>query len=204
MADFSHESALWPHYPLIAGVDEVGRGPLAGPVVAAAVVFPAHVKLSPPLSQLTDSKKLSPRQREACFQAIQEQALDYSLGVVSHHIIDRINILQATYVAMWRAVSGLNQVDCLLIDGRDTLKYWDGPQEAIVKGDAASFSIAAASVLAKVYRDKLMTHYDTQYPAYGFASHKGYPTVKHRQAVENKGLTPIHRHSFCQKLKVAS
>ena len=187
-------------YRFIAGVDEVGRGPLAGPVVAAAVILPADIMNSGALNGLTDSKKLSERKREYFCKQIQIQALDYGLGVVSAPVIDRINILQATYLAMWRAVQGLKNVDCLLVDGNKPLPYWEAHQEALVKGDSRSLSIAAASVLAKVARDKMMQRFDQYYPHYGLAKHKGYPTALHRQQILEQGLSPQHRRSFCQRL----
>lgn len=187
-------------YRFIAGVDEVGRGPLAGPVVAAAVLLPADIVSTGQLHGLTDSKKLSERKRNAFCAQIQTHALDYSLGVVSAPVIDRINILQATYLAMWRAVKGLQQVDYLLIDGNKPLPYWEGPQTALVKGDSRSLSIAAASVLAKVARDRMMERFESHYPGYGLAQHKGYPTAFHRAQVQAMGLSPQHRRSFCQRI----
>lgn len=184
----------------IAGVDEVGRGPLAGPVVAAAVILAPDEKR---LTGLNDSKKLSARQREAQFKLIQDHALDYSLGVVSHQVIDRINILQATYLAMWRALKGLRTVDAALIDGNRRVPFFDKSQTPVVKGDQHSLSIAAASVLAKVFRDRLMDAFAQHFPGYGFERHSGYPTKAHREAVLSKGLCPIHRRSFCKKILAA-
>lgn len=198
---FSHEHQRQQQgYQHIAGVDEVGRGPLAGPVVAAAVVLPQDIEAQGVLQGLTDSKKLSPAKRAFFATQIQTHALDYGLGVVSAPVIDRINILQATYVAMWRAVSALNVADFLLIDGNKVLPYWEGPQEALVKGDGRSLSIAAASVLAKVARDAMMEAFDRHYPGYELAKHKGYPTSLHRQQVMALGLSPQHRRSFCRRL----
>lgn len=197
---FSHEREQQQQgYRQIAGVDEVGRGPLAGPVVAAAVVLPADIESRGVLQGLTDSKKLSPAKRAFFAKQIQLYALDYSLGVVSAPVIDRINILQATYLAMWRAVSGLKAVDFLLIDGNKTLPYWDFDQEALIKGDGRSLSIAAASVLAKVARDGMMEAFDAYYPGYGLAKHKGYPTAFHRQQLSELGFSPQHRRSFCRR-----
>ena len=202
MTHLTHEHRLRAQgFDRIVGVDEVGRGPLAGPVVAAAVVLPLdQPERLEKLEGLTDSKKLSPRRRQHYFGLIQSCAVDYGLGIVSAPVIDRINILQATFLAMDRAVRGLEQADYLLIDGNKTLPRYGGPQEAIVKGDAASLSIAAASVLAKVTRDQIMAALDTHYPDYGFAQHKGYPTAQHRTAVLSQGLSPQHRRSFCQRL----
>jgi ribonuclease HII len=198
---FSHEHQRQQQgYHYIAGVDEVGRGPLAGPVVAAAVVLPPNIESQGVLQGLTDSKKLSPAKRAFFAKQIQIHAVDYSVGVVSAPVIDRINILQATYVAMWRAVLGLSAVDFLLIDGNKPLPYWDGPQDALIKGDGRSLSIAAASVLAKVARDGMMEAFDVYYPGYGLAKHKGYPTALHRQQVSTLGFSPQHRRSFCRRL----
>lgn len=197
---FGHEEAQQQQgYRYIAGVDEVGRGPLAGPVVAAAVILPSTTEAQGVLQGLTDSKKLSPARRDFFAKQIQIYAEDYSLGVVSAPVIDRINILQATYVAMWRAVSGLHTADFLLVDGNKTLPYWQGPQQALVKGDSRSLSIAAASVLAKVARDRIMEAFDAHYPGYGLAKHKGYPTALHRQQLSILGLSPQHRRSFCRR-----
>lgn len=185
-------------FEAVAGVDEVGRGPLAGPVVAAAVILPPRVKLP----GLDDSKALSPARRLTLFPAIQAQALDYGIGIVTAPVIDRINILQATYLAMWRAVKALRQADYLLIDGNRLLPYWDGPQEAIVKGDGREVAIAAASVLAKVTRDRLMEALDAHYPGYGLGRHMGYPTAAHRERLQALGLSPQHRRSFCRNLQL--
>lgn len=195
------ETALWQSaHARIAGVDEVGRGPLAGPVVAAAVVLPPWTHIPAPLAQLTDSKQLSEKARQSLFPHIQHLALDYSLGVVTADVIDRINILNATYLAMERALSGLERADYVLVDGNRPLPWWRGPQAALVKGDSRSLSIAAASVLAKVFRDQLMTALDTHYPGYGLAQHKGYPTALHRRSIQQLGLSPQHRLTFCRKL----
>ena len=197
MPDLSFEQDLYQQgYDYIAGVDEVGRGPLAGPLVAAAVILPAQIDLP----GLNDSKKLSERQRLQLSPLIQAQALDYSIGIVTADVIDRINILQATYLAMWRALRGLNQVNYALIDGNKLIPHWDGPQQAIIKGDSKSLSIAAASVLAKVTRDQIMKALEDHYPGYGLAKHMGYPTAFHRSQVQVLGLSPQHRRSFCKKL----
>lgn len=201
MPDLSFEQDLNQQgYQLIAGVDEVGRGPLAGPVVAAAVILPPHVDLP----GLNDSKKLTERQRQQLSPLIQAQALDYSIGIVTADVIDRINILQATYLAMWRALRGLQQVNYVLIDGNKLIPHWDGPQQAIVKGDSKSLSIAAASVMAKVTRDHIMKALDTHHPGYGLAKHMGYPTAFHRSQVQLLGLSPQHRRSFCKKIMEAA
>ncbi len=179
-------------YQVVAGIDEAGRGPLAGPVVAAAVVLP----LDADLSGLNDSKKLSPAKREELFPKIQVQSVAYGVAVVNPEVIDEINILQATRLAMKQAVEKLLSVpDLLLIDGNQkidsSVKQW-----AIVKGDAKSFSIAAASVLAKVTRDHIMEDYHRLYPHYEFDRHKGYGTKLHRDLIAQHGPCPIHRRTF--------
>ena len=179
-------------YRLVAGADEAGRGPLAGPVVAAAVVLPADAILQ----GLDDSKKLSPAKREELFPKIQTQAIAYGVAVVSPEVIDEINILQAALLAIKQAVEQLKPVpDLLLIDGNQkinsTLDQW-----AIVKGDSKSLSIAAASVLAKVTRDHIMQDYHQLYPQYEFARHKGYGTKLHRDLIAEHGPCPIHRSTF--------
>ncbi|PIW49485.1 ribonuclease HII, partial [bacterium (Candidatus Blackallbacteria) CG13_big_fil_rev_8_21_14_2_50_49_14] len=182
MPDFTHEQAYWQQQKLlVAGVDEAGRGPLAGPVVAAAVIFPPEPKLLVKLKDLNDSKKLSEAKREALFPLIQELALDYGIGVVNAPLIDHLNILQATYLAMWKALNSLEQIQACLIDGNRTIPFWKGPQTALVKGDSLSLSIAAASVLAKVTRDRIMLALEETWPGYEFARHKGYPTTVHTQ-----------------------
>ncbi|NCC74967.1 MAG: ribonuclease HII [Clostridia bacterium] len=183
-------------YQAIAGVDEAGRGPLAGPVAAAAVILdPAR-----PILGLNDSKKLSEMKREALSKQIQENALAWSVVLVDAGEIDQINILQATKKAMRQAVASLAiQPDLLLIDAVDldqvACDVWP-----IIKGDAKSNSIAAASILAKVTRDHLMLEQDTLYPGYGFAQHKGYGTAQHYSAIKQFGLTPIHRLTFLKNL----
>jgi ribonuclease HII len=176
----------------IAGIDEVGRGPLFGPVVAAAVILPKGCRLE----GLTDSKKLSPKKRNLLEPQIREAALAWAIAAVDVETIDRINILRASLEAMRRAVEQLEMApDFLLIDGNKTIRC-DCPQQAVVKGDATSFSIAAASVLAKVYRDRLVVELDSQYPGYGLARHKGYGTPLHMEALARLGPTPLHRRSF--------
>lgn len=179
-------------YGNIAGVDEAGRGPLAGPVVAAAVIFPAKIDIA----GLDDSKKLSPKKRAELFPQIQAMAIAYGVAIVSWEVIDEINILQASRLAMKQAVEQLQPVpDLLLIDGNQeigsTLDQW-----AIVKGDSKSLSIAAASVLAKVTRDRIMEDYHKLYPQYEFHRHKGYGTKLHRALIEEHGPCPIHRSTF--------
>ncbi len=178
-------------FPL-AGVDEAGRGCLAGPVVAAAVVLPLDI----PLPGVRDSKTLSPKRREELLGLIQNKALDWAIGVVGWKGIDRINIYQAAAEAMRRAVKGLKTPPRLvLVDGMN-LKGLPTPTTPVVKGDDKSLSIAAASIVAKVVRDRLMVRYHHLFPQYGFASHKGYATAQHRWALKLYGPCPIHRRSF--------
>ncbi|MBI4519016.1 MAG: ribonuclease HII [Deltaproteobacteria bacterium] len=187
------ERELWRlGYRLVAGVDEVGVGPLAGPVVAAAVVFPPEVSIP----GVDDSKKLTPAARERLAEAIRAQALSIGVGVVGVADIDRLNIYHAALEAMRRAVLELTLVPAhLLVDARH-VPGLDIPQLALVKGDARSFSIAAASIVAKVARDRMMVALDEQYPVYGFASHMGYGTRTHREAIVRYGPCPAHRRSF--------
>jgi ribonuclease HII len=180
-------------YRCIAGVDEAGRGPLAGPVVSAAVILPAHCAIT----GLNDSKKLSPARREALFAEIQRTALAVGVGRVEADEIDHLNILQASLLSMRLAVAQLDpRADYLLIDGKFTLADTPTPQEALIKGDARSASIAAASIVAKVSRDRLMQRYHDTYPHFGFDRHKGYPTKAHKAAIAKHGPCPIHRRSF--------
>ncbi len=179
-------------FSVVAGLDEAGRGPLAGPVVAAAVILPEHSVLK----GVTDSKRMSQRAREEAFCLIEREAVDISLGVVSAEEIDSVNILQATRRAMAQAVLALDpRPDYLLIDGNCPV---DLPiqQRCIPKGDQLSLSISAASVLAKVYRDAIMCSYHMLYPQYGFSSHKGYGTQRHMEALERYGPCRIHRLTF--------
>lgn len=190
----THERRLWESgRSYIAGVDEVGRGPLAGPVVAAAVILPQDFDVL----GIDDSKKLSPKKREGLFEVIKEKALAWSVGWVGPERIDEINILEATKEAMAQAVQGLSlQPDHVLIDGNFTVRALALPQTSIVKGDANSTSIAAASILAKVTRDRYMEEMDAVYPGYAFASNKGYGTKAHYDGLKAQGPTPIHRKTF--------
>ena len=181
---------------LICGVDEAGRGPLAGPVAAGAVILPKDCTIL----YLNDSKKLSEKRREELFLEIREKAVSYSVGIVGPGRIDEINILQATYEAMRQAVSGLGVVPDLLLNDAVTIPELAIPQVPIIKGDAKSVSIAAASILAKVTRDHLMEEYDRQFPQYGFAKHKGYGTAAHVAAIREFGPCPIHRRSFLKNI----
>ena len=180
-------------YPLIAGIDEAGRGPLAGPVSAAAVILPEKFRLP----GLNDSKKLTASRRDEFFEALTTRDdILWSVVLVDAAEIDEINILRATHVAMARAFGGLPvEADAALIDGLP-VKGFPVPQRALVKGDSLSLSIAAASILAKVTRDRLMIDFDREYPQYGFQSHKGYGTKQHLAALEEHGPCPIHRRSF--------
>ena len=180
-------------YKLIAGVDEVGRGSLAGPVVGAAVILnPSDI---PP--GIDDSKKLSKRQRERLAVDIRGKAVAYAVGRVEHYEIDRVNILRASLMAMEAAVKALQPLpEYVLIDGRNRLPQIHCPQQAVVKGDSISVSIAAASIIAKVARDRWMKEYDLLYPGYGFASHVGYNTRAHQEAIIRLGPTEIHRLTF--------
>lgn len=181
---------------LICGVDEAGRGPLAGPVAAGAVILPKDCTIL----YLNDSKKLSEKRREELFWEIREKAVSYSVGIVGPERIDEINILQATYEAMRQAVSGLGVVPDLLLNDAVTIPELAIPQVPIIKGDAKSVSIAAASILAKVTRDHRMEEYDRQFPQYGFAKHKGYGTAAHVAALREFGPCPIHRRSFLKNI----
>ena len=177
---------------LLAGVDEVGRGPLAGDVVAAAVILDPDN----PIEGLDDSKKLTEKRRETLFPIIQQNALSWCVARASVQEIDQINILHASLLAMTRAVEGLHiQPEHVLVDG-NRIPKWRYSAEAVVKGDSRVQAISAASILAKVTRDREMVAFDEQYPGYGFAGHKGYPTKVHMQALETLGVSPIHRRSY--------
>lgn len=179
-------------FSYVAGIDEAGRGPLAGPVMAAAVILPAGVSII----GVDDSKKLSPDKREKLFEIIMTQALSVGVGIISPAEIDRINILQATRRAMLGAVQNLSlHPDYLLIDGISTIDSVV-PHKTIKKGDSLSLSIAAASIIAKVTRDRLMIEMDSEYPGYGFAGHKGYGSAAHLDAIRRLGPSPIHRLTF--------
>lgn len=182
-------------FPLVCGVDEVGRGPLAGPVVCAAVIMPAHEVID----GIDDSKKLSAKKREKLSTLIRLSAMAFSIFCVQPQKIDEVNILQATRLCMKGAVESLSvRPDFVITDGNMTLDI-DTPQRPVIGGDASCYSIGAASVLAKVYRDALMDKYAELYPAYGFARNKGYGTAEHIAAIKEYGLCPIHRRSFTRK-----
>lgn len=180
---------------LICGVDEAGRGPLAGPVCAAAVILPEHLQIP----GLTDSKKLTDKKRRELFPVIQEQAIAYGIGLASESEIDEINILQATFLAMRRALDQLTvRPEIALIDGNRETDF-GLPVKTVVKGDSLSANIAAASILAKVTRDNIMVELAQQYPEYGFEIHKGYGTKAHYEALRTYGPCPIHRKTFLKK-----
>lgn len=203
MPDLSIETELYAAgYTAVCGVDEAGRGPLCGPVVAAACILPPDADLP----GLNDSKKLTPRRREILFELIRKQAVAYCVAEASVEEIDRLNILEADLLAMRRAIAGLHTpdgtpitADFALIDG-NIARDFPLPARAVIKGDATSLSIAAASVLAKVTRDRLCIELDAQYPRYGIAQHKGYGTAAHMAALRQYGASPIHRKKFIRFL----
>ena len=190
-------AALAEGYSLICGVDEAGRVPLAGPVCAAAVILPVDLEIE----GLNDSKKLSDARRRALYDVIVEQAVAYGIAMVDEKTIDEINILQATFLAMRRAVEQLAVTPALaLVDGNREPDFSEIPVHTIVKGDSLSANVAAASILAKVTRDRFMEEQDALYPQYGFALHKGYGTQAHYAALREYGPCPIHRRTFLKKL----
>lgn len=195
MRSFEHKYST---YSLICGIDEAGRGPLAGPVVAGAVILPKDCEIL----YLNDSKKLSPAKREALYDEIMEKAEAVGVGMASPARIDEINILQATYEAMREAVDNLGVTPELLLNDAVTIPDVSIPQVPIIKGDAKSVSIAAASIIAKVTRDRLMVQYDEILPGYGFARHKGYGSKDHIEAIRRLGPTPIHRQTFIKNFVV--
>lgn len=198
MPDFSYElSAKNKGFTLVCGVDEAGRGPLAGPVCAAAVILPDNCDIE----GLNDSKKLTEKKRECIFPVIMEKAISYSVAFASVEEIEKYNILEATYIAMNRAIEGLTlPADYAIIDGNRVPKGIKIPCETLVKGDSKSESVAAASVLAKVTRDRLMLKYDEEYPQYNFKKHKGYGTAEHIELIKKYGISPIHRPSFLKNI----
>ncbi|MBE6728293.1 MAG: ribonuclease HII [Ruminococcaceae bacterium] len=198
MPDFQIENkAIQNGYKYVCGVDEAGRGPLAGPVCAAAVILPQNCEIE----GLNDSKKLSEKKREALYDVIISKALSYSVCYGTLEEIEEYNILNATFLAMNRAIESLEiKADYALIDGNRVPKDIKIPCETVVKGDAKSASIAAASILAKVTRDRLLLQYDLDYPEYGFKNHKGYGTAAHYAAIREYGVTPVHRLSFLKNV----
>ena len=198
MPDYNYEKAATNSgYKYVCGVDEAGRGPLAGPVCAAAVILPEDTEIE----GLNDSKKLSEKKREALFDVICDKAIAYSIAYGSLEEIEEYNILEATFLAMNRAIEGLpKKADFALIDGNRVPKNIKIPCETIVKGDSKSMSVAAASILAKVSRDRLLLEYDEKYPQYNFKKHKGYGTKEHTDLILKYGPCEIHRLSFLKKL----
>ena len=196
--DYSFEkNAISKGFKTICGIDEAGRGPLAGPVYAAAVILPLGLEIA----GLNDSKKLSEKKREELFDVICEKAVDFSIGIADEKEIDKINILNATFLAMKRAVDGLKiRPDYALIDGNRYPRIGGVTEETIVKGDGKSMSVAAASILAKVSRDRYMLEIAEKYPQYCFEKHKGYGTKLHYEMLEKYGISPVHRKSFLKKL----
>ena len=193
---FDYDKELRKKYPVVCGVDEAGRGPLAGPVFAAAVILPEGMEDI----GINDSKKLSEKKRDALFDIIKEKAIAWSVASADEKEIDEINILNATFLAMKRAVEGLSiKPDMALIDGNR--KANTGVEEmTLVKGDSKSISIAAASILAKVSRDRYLLELDEKYPEYQFKKHKGYPTTLHYEMIKEHGISPVHRLSFLKNL----
>ncbi len=198
MPDFEIEkNAYYKGFKYVCGVDEAGRGPLAGPVCAAAVILPEDCEIE----GLNDSKKLSEKKREALYDIIISKALAYSVCYGTLEEIEQYNILNATFLAMNRAIESLKiSADYALVDGNRVPKEIKIPCETVVKGDAKSASIAAASILAKVTRDRLLLEYDSKYPEYGFKNHKGYGTAAHYAAIKEYGPTPVHRLSFLKNV----
>ena len=198
MVDFSIENTyMHQGYSVIGGVDEAGRGPLAGPVYAAAVVLSPETTID----GLNDSKKLTEKKREALFPIIQEKALAYGIGFATEQEIDEINILNATFLAMRRAVENMRITpDLLLIDGNLKPKIGVCEEVPVIKGDAKSMSIAAASVLAKVSRDRFMLELAEKFPQYAFEKHKGYGTKLHYEKIQEYGISPVHRRTFLKKI----
>lgn len=194
MQKFEEEYSMYTH---ICGVDEVGRGPLCGPVVAGAVILPKNCDIL----YINDSKKLSEKMRDVLYDEISQKAVAWGIGVVSPERIDEINILQATYEAMRLAIENLKVTPDILFNDAVTIPGVDILQVPIVKGDAKSQSIAAASIMAKVTRDRMMQAYDEAYPMYGFARNKGYGTKEHMNAIREYGPCPIHRKTFIKKIK---
>ena len=198
MLDLNEEKKIFGKgYEIIGALDEAGRGPLAGPVVAACVVIKANISINSLMEEINDSKKLTPKKREGLYEVIKNNFFEVGVGICDQTTIDRINILQATFLAMKKAVGSIkNKPHFLMIDGLMGLPNWSMPQQAYIKGDERIFSIAAASIIAKVTRDRIMQEMDRLYPAYEFAKHKGYGTKLHLEKLKQYGPCPIHRLSF--------
>ena len=198
MLDIEYEQSLLnAGIACLGALDEAGRGPLAGPVVAACVLIDQNFAVSNKLEGVNDSKKLSEKKREALFDIISSEFSSVGIGVCDHQTVDKINILQASFLAMKKAIGALKQKpDMIILDGKFPIPNLSIKQEPIIKGDARIFSIAAASIIAKVARDRLMREYHAQYPQYGFDKHKGYGTKTHMQSLKKYGPCAIHRQSF--------
>jgi len=198
MLDLAEEKKLFSQgYKVIGAIDEAGRGPLAGPVVAACVIFNANIRIENELFKVNDSKKISEKTRESLFELIKQNFVEVGVGICDHKTIDRINILQATFLAMKKAISAVkNKPDFIIIDGSLKLPNCSTPQQTYIKGDERLFTIAAASIIAKVTRDRLMQEMDNLFPDYGFIKHKGYGTKMHLEKLKQFGPCAIHRLSF--------
>ena len=182
----------------ICGIDEAGRGPLAGPVVIAGVIMPEDSMIE----GINDSKKVSEKKREKLYDLIIEEAISYSVAIIGQDVIDEINILNATKSGVTKVIDELEiKPDLIIVDALEKINTRQIPYESIIKGDAKCYSIAAASILAKVTRDRIMREWDKIYPQYGFITHKGYGTAKHMEAIREYGLCPIHRRSFTKNIK---
>ena len=198
MLDLKEEKKLFKKkYKFVAGIDEAGRGPLAGPVVAVCVVINKDFKITKDLKEIADSKKLTIKKREELFKSIQNSSFNIGVGICDHKIIDKINILQATFLAMKKAINSLEKKpDFILLDGNLKIPNINYEQRTIIKGDSVIFLIATASIIAKVTRDRIMKKMDEKYPNYFFKDHKGYGTKKHIEMIKKYGPCPIHRISF--------
>lgn len=200
MKSLEIENSIWSEsIKYISGIDEVGRGSLSGPVVTASVILPQDMSKLLLLSEVTDSKALSEKKREYLFPIIKEIVLDYSIGIIDNKIIDEINILQATFLAMKQSIENLKlKPDFIIVDGNKKIPDVLIPQKEIIKGDLKSLSIGAASILAKVTRDKMMENYSKTYPLYNWKKNKGYSSKEHIDAIKKYGLTDLHRKTFCK------
>ncbi len=203
MHDLLEEKKLFSQgYNVIGAIDEAGRGPLAGPVVAACVIFNANFSVNSDLLQVNDSKKLSANKRRLLYDLIKRDFIEVGVGICDHKTIDKINILQATFLAMKKAVSAVkNKPDFVIIDGSSRLPNFSTPQKTYIKGDERIFTIAAASIIAKFTRDEIMREMDKLYPEYGFGAHKGYGTKFHIEKIKQRGPCAIHRLSFNKVIK---
>lgn len=200
MKSLEIENSIWSEsIKYISGIDEVGRGSLSGPVVTASVILPQDMSKLLLLSEVTDSKALSEKKREYLFPIIKEIVLDYSIGIIDNKIIDEVNILQATFLAMKQSIEKLKlKPDFIIVDGNKKIPDVLIPQKEIIKGDLKSLSIGAASIIAKVTRDKIMENYSETYPLYNWKKNKGYSSKEHIEAIKKYGLTDLHRKTFCK------